>query len=120
MVYLPRGPMEIVSQSAQIAAQAWSLIHHRDIEDENSEDDESRDLWEEKHYAGRENRGGRKEKREFPDWGIVDSVHGGETNSPPFFAVEVEELPREAGIEWHAHLGVTDGPIKVSLLGCFG
>jgi diphthine-ammonia ligase len=116
VAYLPRGPAQRLSQPAQIAGQAWTLIHRRPVLEEDDENDESRDLWEEKNYAGMENRGGRKEKRALPDWEIVESVHGDEVNSPPFFAVEVEELPRGAGIEWHAHLGVTDGPIKVSLL----
>lgn len=30
----------------------------------------------------------------------------GDLSAPPFFAVEVQELPRGAGVEWHAHTGI--------------
>lgn len=54
----------------------------------------------------------------MPDFDIVrgGDVEGGKQTVPPFFVVEVEELPRRAGIEWHAHVGVTNGPVQVSHL----
>jgi diphthine-ammonia ligase len=55
-------------------------------------------------------RGGSSVQKKLPDWEVVA---GGEREIPPFWAVEVEELPRGSGIEWHAHLGVVAGPVKV-------
>lgn len=41
---------------------------------------------------------------------------GGDAVVPPLFVAEVEELPRGAGVEWHAHLGVAHaGEDNVSL-----
>lgn len=119
VAYLPRGATEDVAARAAIAGQAWAQMHKPRTDEEGSEDDEARDLWEEKHYAGMENEGGRRgrEERSLPDWSIVESGSGDEgevqIQTSPFFSVEVEELPRESLVEWHAHLGIANGPVKV-------
>jgi diphthine-ammonia ligase len=106
--YLPRGAS---AEAAVRAGKVWEIMHARD-EDEGTEDQDSevRDLWEEKHYTGMDFRGGNLAQRKLPDWEVVA---GREKVIPPFWAVEVEELPRGSGIEWHAHLGVVAGPVKV-------
>jgi diphthine-ammonia ligase len=107
VAYLPRGSS---AELAVRAGKAWKIMHIQDEdEDTEDEDSEARDLWEEKHYAGMEIRGGNSVQKKLPDWEIVS----GERKIPPFWAVEVEELPRGSGIEWHAHLGVVAGPVKV-------
>jgi diphthine-ammonia ligase len=111
VAYLPRGPAESISKKAALAGQAWEMMHSQDTEgDDEDEDSEARDLWEEKYYSGMEIRGGNSAQKKLPDWDIVD----GERNIPPFWAAEVEELPRGSGIEWHAHLGIVAGPVKVN------
>jgi diphthine-ammonia ligase len=114
VVYLPRDTPEKTKDRSQIAAQAWSLIHAQNM-DEDTDEDEERDLWEEKYYAGMEIRGEKKIENELPDWGILQfGVGPVKMSAPPFWAVEVEELPRGSWVEWHAHLGVVGGPVKVS------
>jgi diphthine-ammonia ligase len=109
VAYLPRGSSV---ESAVRAGKAWEIMHFQDEdEDIGDEDSEARDLWEEKHYAGMEIRGGNSVQKKLPDWEVVV---GREREIPPFWAVEVEELPRGSGIEWHAHLGVVAGPVKVT------
>jgi len=50
----------------------------------------------------------------LPDWELVSILEARKGIAPPFFAVEVEELPRGSGIEWHAHLGVVGVVVNVS------
>jgi diphthine-ammonia ligase len=109
VAYLPRGSS---AKSAVRAGKSWEIMHIQDEdEDTEDEDSEARDLWEEKHNAGMDIRGGNSVQKKLPDWEVVV---GGKREIPPFWAVEVEELPRESGIEWHAHLGVVAGPVKVT------
>ncbi|KAE8452169.1 hypothetical protein EG329_001636 [Mollisiaceae sp. DMI_Dod_QoI] len=121
VAYLPcatghDSDLDTVRSQAIIAAQAWSTMHS--IESDNGDDDEDdRDLWEERYFAGKETRGAGKTDRKLPD---MDMVLGGDnsfTNAkqtvPPFFAAEVDELPRNSMIEWHAHLGIVNGPVQL-------
>ncbi|KAF4633031.1 hypothetical protein G7Y89_g5103 [Cudoniella acicularis] len=116
VAYLPRASADTNTSRAAIAGQAWRYLHRRPIADDDLDDGEGRDLWEEKHYAGMENRGGRRLSKMLPDWDVV-KPHGDRGEPiPPFFAVEVEELPRKSGVEWHAHLGVVNGPVELHLI----
>jgi hypothetical protein len=48
------------------------------------------------------------EKTRLPDREVFkDSAQRVSQRPPPVFAVEVTELPRQAGIEWHAHVGLS-------------
>jgi diphthine-ammonia ligase len=113
VAYIPRGSKQEIAAKAVIAGRAWTQIHARMPGDADSGNDEERDLWEEKHYAGMEIWGGAREEKQLPEWSRVEAGRDQEGQSPPFFAVEVEELPRESGIEWHAHLGIIADSIKV-------
>ncbi len=113
VAYLPRNSPELIEEQAAIASQAWKMLHTRDAESMDEEAEE-RDIWEEKHYAGMEARGAVKAAHNLPDWSLVEAQSNKGSSIPPFFAIEVEELPRGSGIEWHAHLGVVGGPIKVT------
>jgi diphthine-ammonia ligase len=114
VVYLPHDSLEVIAEKAAIVSEAWLLIHQRGIIDDESESEETRDLWEEKHYAGMEVRGAEKVEKILPDWDIVEAVSGHEVVVPPSWVVEVEALPRGSAVEWHAQLGVVGGPVKVS------
>ncbi|TVY24297.1 Diphthine--ammonia ligase [Lachnellula hyalina] len=107
VAFLPRASD---SQRAVLASRAWELLHERAGSDEDEDEEEDRDLWVEKHFAGMERRGEEDAKRELPDW---EMVKGAVEGAPPFWAVEVEELPRGAAVEWHAHLGVVGGFIQI-------
>jgi diphthine-ammonia ligase len=105
---------------ALIAAKAWSHFHlptPSSLEEgEDEQNEEERDLWEEKYLAGTQPLSGNAEEKTLPDWEIVESTIKRERqNLPPFFAAEVEELPRGAGIEWGIGLGLrgAKGSIKV-------
>lgn len=55
---------------------------------------------------------GSKIENSLPDWSVVEGEKG-ERSPPPFFAAEVDELPRQSAIEWHAHLGIVCGRIRI-------
>jgi diphthine-ammonia ligase len=114
VAYLPRGTAEEVSRRAAIAGRAWREIHTRALDDADPADEPGRDLWEEKHYAGKEQLGADEPRRVLPDWTAVRAdVDAAETDFPPFFAVEIEALPRSSLVEWHAHLGVVNASVRV-------
>ncbi|KAH8676676.1 hypothetical protein BGZ60DRAFT_447150 [Tricladium varicosporioides] len=114
VAYLPRSSSSTNSSRARITAEAWKFLHRRKSSDEDSDDGEERDLWEEKYFAGMEHRGSENTSRSLPDWESV-GYEGPEEGEafPPLFAVEVEELPKGSGVEWHAHLGVVGGATRL-------
>jgi diphthine-ammonia ligase len=116
VAYLPSSPPEALLKKAAILSRAWELIHQKELDGDESEE-ETRDLWEERHYAGMEVRGAQKVEKMLPDWEVVECGSGKWGTVPPFWVVEVEELPRGSAVEWHAQLGVAGGPVKVSHYG---
>ncbi|QSZ29732.1 hypothetical protein DSL72_004249 [Monilinia vaccinii-corymbosi] len=98
------------STRSKIAYQAWKLIHTPEPHD--SDDDEPRDLWEEKFRYS--NMAARFKElmttTAYPNHAIIQTEI---PTIPPFWTAEVESLPRESEVEWHAHLGICDGPINV-------
>ena len=116
--YLPHGSLAQVQQRARITGQAWLRLHAPPPSEAESDDGQERDLWEEKFYAGMEVRTGGKVDTSLPDWDLVSSSEGGGAAAiPPFFTVEVEELPRASDVEWHAHLGIAGAAVTVSFSG---
>ncbi|KAH7364186.1 ATP binding L-PSP endoribonuclease family protein-like protein [Rhexocercosporidium sp. MPI-PUGE-AT-0058] len=122
VAYLPSSTntstSPLTAQKSQILGQAWKLLHQQSSSSSNTpsdDEDAPRDLWEEKHYAGMEIRGGAKDEREYPAWDTVDcsATEENATASPPFWTVEVEELPKGSMVEWAAGWGVVGGPVKV-------
>ncbi|KAM7222349.1 hypothetical protein V8F06_002376 [Rhypophila decipiens] len=120
------------------AAHMWSEKKKRDRlgddegdgDSEDEEDEAGPDLWDRRfntRYMSFAAAGdGEKAKgQKLPDWTVLDEdgskVGGGNGNGitskkekrramvPPLFAAEVEELPRGAGVEWHAHMGIAGG-----------
>merc|ERR1711977_460182 len=111
VAYLPASASSLISQRSQVLARAWKLLHQEpsilDDDDEDDADDQPRDLWEEKHYAGMEVRGAAKDERAYPAWDSVNmSSRVGGDASPPFWTAEVEELPRGSAVEWAAGVGI--------------
>lgn len=108
VAFLPRDSPENLSRKAQLAGQALDMQFQQPSEDD--EEGEERDLWEENYRGGFGSRNVESTKKVLPDWDCVK----GENTGPPFFAAEVEMLPRGSGIEWYAHLGAVGEGIKVS------
>jgi diphthine-ammonia ligase len=116
VAYLSKDSPSKIAIKARLAGAAWEQAHRRDYpKDHDSTQSElidgDRDLWEERFnraYVRKEFK--RNPAKILPDWSIIS---GDNWSAPPFFAAEVEELPRGSDIEWHALLGVTKGPVVV-------
>ncbi|KAF7877576.1 hypothetical protein EAF04_001251 [Stromatinia cepivora] len=94
---------------SKIAYQAWKHIHALQAPD--SDDDEPRDLWEEKfRYSNMSPLSTETTSTTYPDHALLQADT---PTIPPFWTAEVDALPRGSEVEWHAHLGVCDGPINI-------
>ena len=95
---------------AILAGKVWKMRH---VSPDPKHEEVERDLWEERHH-GALGTGTDPVARPLPDYSIIECTG---RYVPPFFAAEIDGLPRDSGIEWHAHLGVTVGPMKVCIIG---
>ncbi|KAI0890555.1 adenine nucleotide alpha hydrolases-like protein [Annulohypoxylon maeteangense] len=117
VAYFPRSPSTPhAKHCALLAASAWKAAHAVPSS-ASSDAEEGPDLWDRKYnplymtYGGGNDVGAAKPG--LPDWEVLkdfdadDYSEGGlSQRALPFvFSAEVEELPRAAGVEWHAHLG---------------
>ncbi|KAL7935046.1 hypothetical protein V8C35DRAFT_321664 [Trichoderma chlorosporum] len=98
-----------MKRNAQSAGLAWRLAHGSPEDDEDDENE--LDPWDLKYNFQHMTLAGDEQKirARLPDWSIFTLRQQNEPEScvPPFFAVEVEELPRQSTIEWHAHVGLS-------------
>lgn len=118
VAYFSRDSLSNISRKAKLAGFAWEdqhLVEKTTDEDPELEDNSKvPDLWEAHYHGGVKTMGGSITQRRLPNWSVVSSQDDSNPALPPFFAAEVEALPRGSDIEWHAILGLTDGPVKVS------
>ncbi|KAM3444024.1 hypothetical protein NHJ13734_001623 [Beauveria thailandica] len=99
---------EDIRHKAQLAGRAWRLMH---AESDEEEDEAALDPWDLKYntqymsLASNES----SKPRPLPDWDVFSTRQQNEPETcvPPLFVVEVEELPRGATVEWHAHIGLS-------------
>ncbi|KAL3423981.1 ATP-binding endoribonuclease [Phlyctema vagabunda] len=126
VVYLCASPASSLPlvERVVLCCKSWDILHDQpSVPDTEKEDEEEgRDLWEEHNYRTMQTYGARDVGRSIPDWEAVrcfDKTQGQEIQKdvvpPPLFVVEVQELPRNSEVEWHAHLGITKGPIEVTM-----
>ncbi|KAI0432166.1 hypothetical protein F5Y09DRAFT_165915 [Xylaria sp. FL1042] len=134
VAYFPaRLSTDTMQRQALLAAAAWNTAHlwpdldngERDNgEDDMSDDDDiGPDLWDRRYNAEFMTYGGDNEEEAFPlslpNWSVLRGLDAHDDDAgillkdrvariPFFFAAEVEELPRQAGVEWHAHLGLAE------------
>ncbi|KAF5026275.1 hypothetical protein F66182_1665 [Fusarium sp. NRRL 66182] len=98
-----------IQRSAQIAGHAWRKAHGSP--DEEEEADNGPDLWDLKYNPAYMLLGDDKKtaQKSIPDWDALTlrQLNDLDTCIPPMFAAEVEELPRQAAVEWHAHNGLS-------------
>ncbi|RKF78204.1 Diphthine--ammonia ligase [Golovinomyces cichoracearum] len=124
VAYLPHRIEDIENnhapEAALISSQAWSYLHDFNHNDEPREDKDDEavelDLWENKYHAGMRKMDAQSRVATscLPDWSLLDSSCKNRA-PPPFFAVEVHELPRQSAVEWHAHLGIISGSNKLQI-----
>lgn len=132
VAYFPRAPsVDEMRRKAGLAARAWACAHtFGSVDDDEEEDEEDLDagpdLWDRKYnsqFMTFDHGGENAREVVLPDWSVMkappcsSSSLGGvmeedkttpkKAGPPPFFAVEVEELPRQSGVEWHAHTGLS-------------
>ncbi|RWA07590.1 hypothetical protein EKO27_g7518 [Xylaria grammica] len=137
VAYFPTAPStKTMQHQALLASAAWKAAHlwpHLDNGDEDNDehdmsDDEDAgpDLWDRRYNAQFMTYGASDEQERFPlslpNWSVLKGldVHSNDNddadvllkikvaNIPFLFAAEVKELPRRAGVEWHAHLGLAE------------
>lgn len=120
VAYFPRSGS--ARAMARLAGRAWKAVHSRPVEEED-EDEDGPDLWDRRFnplYRTLDSSATSGAKvAGFPDWDVVGGSGEGDV-VPPFFGVEVEELPRGAGVEWHGHVGlagVREGGLRVVRVG---
>ncbi|KAI8954257.1 hypothetical protein F4801DRAFT_19081 [Xylaria longipes] len=125
----------LLAAAAWKAAHLWPDLDTGDVDNEehdvSDDDDAGPDLWDRRYNAQFMTYGGGDEEESFPlslpNWSVLKgldvAVDDNDDDSrdhaeallknklatiPFFFAAEVEELPRQAGVEWHAHLGLAE------------
>ncbi|KAI0486015.1 hypothetical protein F4859DRAFT_352089 [Xylaria cf. heliscus] len=127
----------LLAAAAWKAAHLWPDLDNGDADNDEHDvsdgDDTGPDLWDRRYNAQFMTYGGSNEEESFPlslpNWSVLKGVRveadeeedndDGRSHAetllknklaaiPFFFAAEVEELPRQAGVEWHAHLGLAE------------
>jgi diphthine-ammonia ligase len=117
------GRMEM-KRKARLASRAWRAAHVAKTasgDDEEEEDETGPDLWDRRYnpeymtFSSGGGGDGGKAEPVLPDRDVLVSSSSdsdsqaavlSKSRIPPVFVAEVEELPRAAGVEWHAHWGV--------------
>ncbi|KAI1457398.1 adenine nucleotide alpha hydrolases-like protein [Annulohypoxylon moriforme] len=120
VAYFPRSPSTShVKYCALLAASAWKAAHA--IPSSASSDaEDGPDLWDQKYNPMYMTYGVSNDasatKPGLPDWEVLkdfdaDAYSEERVSRKPLpfvFSAEVEELPRSASVEWHAHLGFSN------------
>jgi hypothetical protein len=98
-----------MERNAQVAGLVWKQAHGCPDEEEESSGPDPWDLKYNPEYQTLAGNDAQHAKRSVPDWSVLTlrQQNEPETCIPPIFAVEVEELPRQSDIEWHAHNGLS-------------
>ncbi|KAJ2974138.1 hypothetical protein NQ176_g6214 [Zarea fungicola] len=95
-------------QKAELAGRAWNIMHAPVEEEEHVGE---LDPWDLKYNSQHMSLAGSADSnpKPLPDFEVfpMRQQNEPETCVPPFFAVEVTELPRQSTIEWHAHMGLS-------------
>lgn len=116
-VYFPRSAASAKSfvparEKALIAWNAWRGAHAWSSSVGDDDEEQGPDLWDRKFNPLYMSYGDAGKKASLPDYSLLleaqdDDAQDEKKPVPFFFAVEVDELPRSAEAEWHAHAGFT-------------
>ncbi|KAL1837958.1 hypothetical protein VTJ49DRAFT_3229 [Mycothermus thermophilus] len=119
-----RPTMKWLVEAAELV---WRLAHTLDDEEKEDDDEEEEgpDVWDRKFnhqymtFASGQGKSGLGSggagAGAIPDWSVLaetDPTSPASKIVPPMFAAEVEELPRGAMVEWHAHFGIANAAEK--------
>ena len=87
---------EQIHVKARAAWDLWETMNRQRTSEDGGEEEETPDLWDVRY--GRQNvpPTARYRPPALPNFAVID----GEPAVPPFFAVQVDELPRSSDIEW--------------------
>jgi diphthine-ammonia ligase len=116
------------SLCSKLVAKTWKLAHaipagdsteFEDV-DEDEHEPEVTDVWDQ-----RNNRSGQafnynkkiNSKPTFPDWSLVQgsASDGWESCLPQVFTAQIDTLPRDADVEWHAFTGIGAGATDIQV-----
>ena len=103
-----------MARRASLAGTAWGRAHAHPGDEDAEGLERGPDLWDRRFNSeymtvGDEPSG----PAPLPDWETFEDRESLD-QQPPLFAVEVEELPRGAAVEWHVHGGLSGlGPRTV-------
>jgi diphthine-ammonia ligase len=93
---------------AKMVGYAWAEAN-RPIEEDEDEDAQL-DPWDLKHNSEHMTLGNAEDQdpAPLPDWSLLPLRQQNDWKSrlPPVFSVEIDSLPRQAEVEWHAHVGI--------------
>ncbi|PHH81391.1 hypothetical protein CDD83_3603 [Cordyceps sp. RAO-2017] len=108
------SPAEAMERRARQACRAWALAHAAPDEDE-AEAEVGPDPWHLRYNHEYMTLGGADAQSStvaLPDWSIftMRQQNAPESCIPPVFAAEVQGLPRQSAVEWHAHVGLAHVP----------
>ncbi|KAH6660074.1 hypothetical protein BKA67DRAFT_38965 [Truncatella angustata] len=127
VAYFPRTPDEAdMKRKALLAACAWQSAHLWSADPSDEDDENGPDLWDRKYNPQYMSLTSSDDSVSAPTLPLWDRLNGFDEDDnlvepvdrplPYVYAAEVEELPRGAGVEWHAHRGlvnVSPGSIHV-------
>lgn len=114
--------VQAMEHKADLAGRAWRQAHKLPDDEDQDDVNNGPDLWDLKHNLQYAALGSIDDQERgidsLPNWSVLTLRQQNEAQScvPPFFAVEVEELPRGSEVEWHAHLGLSqadEGSVEV-------
>ncbi|KAL2255652.1 hypothetical protein VTK26DRAFT_2942 [Humicola hyalothermophila] len=120
VAFIPAGTPQQAQKKANLAARVWKRAHtgesSRDDDKDEGDDEAGPDLWDRRFnpayrsFAAINEQDDKKSGQALPDRSILLNSPTLEGIVPPMFVAEVNELPRGADIEWHAHLGIAGAP----------
>ncbi|OBT67591.1 hypothetical protein VE03_03742 [Pseudogymnoascus sp. 23342-1-I1] len=116
---MARCGLDVARGRARLAGVAWGERHRMPVEEEGGEGEEDVDLWELTNRRGEEMMGEERGERRLPEWEGVEGDGEG-VGVSPFWAVEVEGLPRGVDVEWLAGVGVVGESVRVRSVVCGG
>ncbi|KAK6193500.1 hypothetical protein LQW54_012395 [Pestalotiopsis sp. IQ-011] len=119
VAYFPRTPASVdMKLKAVLAARAWESAHRWSTESDEDDDESGPDLWDRRfnpEYMSLAGADDSEATRTLPKWEALscydeddDADARAQRPLPYVFSVEVDELPRSAGVEWHAHRGLVN------------
>ncbi|TLD28371.1 hypothetical protein PspLS_03820 [Pyricularia sp. CBS 133598] len=109
--------VETARRKAIAAAMVWAKAHDVGGDDDDaSDDDGGPDIWDRKYNPAFMDYKDHQDQSSYhlPNFEVITqpSTMGQQvqavTTVPPFFLAEVEELPRQSDVEWHAQAGFSN------------